>query len=739
MSRFTFSNTKASFNQLKLPALSALALALIACGGGGSSSSNHAPVAKQKNIGAQVQTGTSKSMTLAVIDADNDVLNYSISTQPTYGTATVDAKTGKVTYTAGNVVADDTFVVTASDGKAEAKVTVTMSAQTKALFDYQFYKVKNPTTGNYQIVRYDPNDTNADTNQKVIKPDVILGKRVFVLAADKDGDKKVYKKREYAVFLDPSASFETRTATNRKGETYEYRHYKDNILKRFATDNPAQEDAIFDSSKLPSDLKAQGLTALSGDYKLFVNETDTSAGSYVQLKAQERLPDLIKGESSQDIKSTYLTVRLDDSAAVQGRPLKPVVNSTTGRTQGVLINHHDATKAGEADNAKLKYCDAMLKNCKDVATGGGAYYFQAENDDYIYLAKAGDASFYAFKKRDQSLTKVAGAGYPAPYDPVHHAIMRGLGHGGSGVLSDFSSLTVTNYTLSEGADTYRLINYNLDTKDPAWTFKSRSGFELPQFAHKNGMIVKFNGTTATRIFDTGNGKDLKDGSENVPFTGQLNLIAVKDGNLFVEMGKYDAAAKANVLSSGWITKTSYDGKPVPTKSPTTTVTSQNVPYFTAHQVPSVAVGDSVYVVEVPTDNGAGGRDAEKKRIYNVYKLPITDTSKTKADVTPVRGRMFFERRAARPSGIYEGSVLTWNVVNGEIRNATNNILVGKDTNPKTSNALAGNTGNMVGVGGMFGLHLSMSHGGAYDLASGESRTQNSLKIINKTNGSWIFD
>ncbi len=726
-----------------MPLVSAMAIVLSACGGGGGGSSAPANTApKVNNATLNTQTLETKKLVVVATDAEKDTLTYSIKQQPAHGTASIDAKTGELTYTAPNIVGSNTIVVSVSDGKLTTDATISVTTQVTAAFDYQFYSTPNPETGNVQIVRYDPNDSNASTNQKVIKNNIILGDRVFVLSAAKDGDKNVYKKREYAVFLDPGASSEKRVLTASDGSTTEYTFYTNNILKKFDAANPSSESTIFTSTMLGSKLGGEGLSAIGDTYGLYVNETDIN-NSYVELHAFSRLPDTLKGELPETIKNTYVTVRLSDGKVTQGRTIKPVINTTTGKTDKVLVNYIAAHVAGSyptaaSEAARLQSCTADLATCTDLGTQAkGTFYFLAENDTHIYVTKEGSKKIYAFNKTTNAVAQVTGAEYPAAFDPTHHLIARGLDHGGSGVLSDFSSLTITNNQLSEGNAAYRVINYNLDTQDGVYAL-----FGSPQKIHKNAQILKFEGTTATKVYDNGTGVDLENKSDAIKPAGHLNLIAVKNGNLFVELGKYDADTAVNVLSAGWIksttsTKTALD----------TVVTQQNVPYFTAHQIPSVAVGDKVFVVEVPRDNGTSGNDTNGKRIYNVYGVALTDTTSTKANITPIRGRMFFERTAARSSGVYEGSVITWNIANGEVRNASNNTVVGIKTvvpgdageDVPVSNAIAGNTGNRIGVGGLFGLHLATSHGGDYYLTSGISAKPGSLTVVNRINGSWIYD
>ncbi|KAF7276591.1 hypothetical protein GWI33_010051, partial [Rhynchophorus ferrugineus] len=368
-------------------------------GGGDNTPINTAPTVSDIDT-VSLKTLETKQITVSATDKENNTLTYSIKAAPSIGTASIDSKTGVVSYTAGNVVGEDTLVVSVSDGSLETDVTITINTQTESVFDYQFYKVTNPETGNYQVVRYDPNNTDDKTNQKVIKNNVILGNRVFVISAAKDGDKNIYKKREYAIFLDPNASSEKRTQTV-NGTTTEYTFYTNNILKRFDAENPENESVIFTSTQLGSKLGGEGLSAIGDSLNLYVNETDID-NSYVELRAYAKLPDTLKGEISDNIKNAYVTVRLSDGKMTQGRTIKPIINNTTGKTDSVLVNYSAAHVTGQyptssSEAARLQSCTVDLSTCTDLGdTAKGQFYFLAQNDGYIYLAKEGSKTIYAF-------------------------------------------------------------------------------------------------------------------------------------------------------------------------------------------------------------------------------------------------------------------------------------------------------------------------------------------------------
>ncbi|WP_434277993.1 Ig-like domain-containing protein [Acinetobacter sp. CE-15] len=727
---------------------SSICTILAGCGGGGSSGggdskpSNTAPTIDAISP-LTIQTLDSKKISVTAKDAENNALTYSIKTAPKLGTASIDSKTGVITYIAGNVVGADTLVVSVSDGSLSTDLSITINTQVESVFDYQFYKVANPETGNSQIVRYDPNNGKQEYYSSI--SNVILGNRVFVMSAAKDGDKTVYKKREYAIFLDPNASKETRNYTPAGATTAtEYTFYTDNILKRFDASNPNSQATIFSSAALPAALTAAGMKVIGDTQTMYLNETDID-NSYVQLRTFAKLPDIFRGELSDNIKNAYITVRLSDGKVTQGRTIKQVVNNTTGKTDSVLVNYSAAYVKGSyptASNeaARLQSCTVDLVTCTDIGGGTGQYYFLAQNDSHIYLAKEGVKTLYAYDKTAKTLANVTGAEYPANYNPEHHQLKFGGGHGGAGIFSNFFNMPNVVDNLAEGNTGYLLINYNLDTQNAAITHTIFGN----AYVFKNAEILKLTGTSASKIYDNGTGTDLANNSSNVALSYNLNLTAVKNGYLFVEAAKLSKDKMNLNYQQGWLntatttTKTALDNA----------VIDQDIPYFTSMRVPAVAVGDYVYVNETnPT--------AAATRVYNVYKLPLNAPTASKTSVTPTIGRMYFERTAFRANGVYEGNVLLWNKranqatdtddTVGSIVNATTGKLMGNikdlEGGGGITNVTADASGNatLAGIGGLFGLHMTGTHTGVPLLTSGFSENEKSLKRVNQINGSWITD
>lgn len=652
-----------------------------------------------------VQTGATRTFGVVATDSEGKNLSYSIKTQPQHGAASISSE-GTVTYHANNVVGSDSLVVTVTNGSYSKDVVLVISLQNDPIFDYQFYKVTNAETGNYQIVRYDPNDDNEQTNQFVVKDNVILGNQVFVMSGAIKNDAIEYTKREYAVFLDPNASSEKRTATT--GETpIEYTFFKDNILKRFDADNHLNVAVIFASSSLPTSVKSQGMSVIGSDFKLYTSETDID-NSYVHLTAFDELPDLMRGEALNSKKSMPITVRISDGKVVAGRIIYPIV-ADSGVTKKVLINYQAASKGSDAANAerKLQLCEVDLTSCNDVSGGDGAFHLLTKNTGHIYLAKEGEESLYAFDKSAFTLTPVAGAAYPANYDANHHQVGFRGGHGGAGIFSNFYNMTGVITSLSEADTSYLLINYNLDLQDAVGIGRfapnidpndSSKGRKPDVYVPKNAMLLKLTGTNAIKVYDNGTGTDLKNESDNVPLSYNLSLVAVKNGHVFVEASKFNPSSGPGSAPAdfsyiqGWIDTTSGSLQ----TDITNKVIDTNLDFFTALRVPPVAVGDYIYVNETnPT--------AAATRVYNIYKMRLDTPSAPKPSSPDAIGRMYFERTAYRSNGIYDGNVLLWDRATDEVNNATTNRLMGKprqDIDENISNVMSGTGGNftLTGIG-----------------------------------------
>lgn len=718
---------------------------LTACGGGGGDSGasvSQAPVVSGSSL--KVDTGASVNHKINASDPGGKALNYSIKTQPKLGSATVAAD-GTLTYTAFNVAGNDSLVVSVSNGQASTDATMQVSVGIKAAFDYQFYSVTNPSTLNKQVVRYDPNDSNPASNQKVIKDNVILGDNVFVISGAKSGDKTQYVKREYAMFLDPNASSEKRTAPDGKGGSYEYTFYKDNVLKRFDAANPASEAVIFSSAMLPADAKAQGLKVIEGSYEQALNYTDI-ANSYVRLKAYEYLPDVLKGEDGDSILHVPITARVSDGKARMGRAVGLIINSINGKTEKVLLNttapHIDGAYPTDPASAKrLQVCSTDLATCSDVAGGAGNYFTLGQSSTHFYLAKQGSTSLYAFDKAAGTLAQVSGVQYPAKFDHHVHLMKSGDSHGGAGIFFDFTTLSGINTSLSEGESAYLAINYDLDLDTPI-----NKVYGSDNFMWKHAMILKFTGAGGVKVYDNGDGVDDMNASTGKDTMGEhITLTAVKNGKLFFEAGGYPIEEQGgsckpvapnntgcSTLKQGWLDTVSGS---FPKTKMDNTVSDLTYAYFTANRVPALGVSDSLYLSEATGASAA-------TRAYNIYKMPL-DASLPKPAAPTTHGRMFFERSAFRGTGVYDGSVILWNLATSEVFDATHNVVIGTDSSieedPNTINRATAKSNGLAGVGGMFGLKMGVAGNPSAYLVSGSAGKAGSLTKVNRIAGDWIID
>ena len=736
-------------NSLKLtPLVLSFSALMVGCGGSGGSS-NKAPAVSDMNM--TMQSGERVTQSLGATDADGDTLTYTITQQPAHGTATI--ADGKITYSSHNVIGQDSLQVTVSDGKESAVINVAITLQAQPAFSYQFYRIANPDTGNQQIVRYDPNDSNDDTNQQVIKNNVVLGDNVFVMSGVKEADKTVLIKREYGIFLDPNTSKETRTMNGRFGPT-EYTFYFDNILKKFDATDTSSESTIFDSTMLPQSLTDTGIAVIGEEQTMHLNQIDID-NSYVTLMAYDEIADINMGELSETKLHVPLTVRLSDSSMAQGRMITYVADAS-GATSKVLMNFvapHSMGNYpdGDANAKRLQVCDTDLQTCHDLDGGAGNYFMLGQNTDYVYMAKDQSSDIVAYNKMDDSLTTVTGVSYPAEFDHHHHT-SSAAGHGGNGVLSNFSTIGAINNSLAEGDSSYVAINYDLDTDSAHLDFVRN---------YKHSQILKLSGTSGTKVYDNGDGvDDMNMSTENgeTAFKEHVSLVAVKDGNLFMEASyietdetkcvidpqtynhcvvHYHAALNTNGVTTA---KTEFD---VNLSEPTPSYMN----YLAGKRVPARAIGDDVYFSIWDRNSSASSFTGEL--VYNVYKMPFTDlvAGATLPDMPTANGRMFMERTATRSSGVYDGSVVTWHGLTGEVRNITTDTLLGLDENiendpeapivnvyPKSSND------NTVGVAGLMGVRMASGHGGPTFLTSAKTGEENSLKAVNNTSGIyWIID
>lgn len=606
-----------------------------------------------------------------------------------------------------------------------------------------FYALDNPVTGNKQLVVHD----TTTNKQQVIKTNIILGSRAFIFNGVKDGDKSTYQGHAYGIFLDPNQSFETRTAASGRGGQFEYSFYFDNAFKAYNVAKPADERIIFSSDKFNQQLKSQGMKALAASYRVVDNLVDVE-NSYVELTAYEKLADPLKAEKANMINHVPLTVRLSDGAHTLGH-ITALLKNEQGKTAKVLVSYEAVHKSGsypaaEAERTRLQLCETDLKSCNDVTKAGeigdGSFYFQSESTSHIYLTKKGSADYFAFVKADNSLAKVSGVKYPAKFNPSHHLIGAG-GHGGSGLLSNFSSLPNATTNLSEGDSAYLAVNYDLDTKDPLGKYKYLGNI----YAHKNAQVIKFNGLTGVKMYDTADGIDLGDTSDAKPAKGHINLIAALNGKLFIEQGNYDGTSAGGdcepsasgyycssvaygVLEQDSINKSSFDIE----------ITHQeNLRYLLARRLAPYAINGDLYINLVSKEGSYGG-------IGHQYTLSRYDTDSVQI-ISQVQGRSYFTLSAKYDDGRMEGQVIAWDAATNKLVNVTTskiivaNLAADLGKGAALSSVFATSNGlPLAGLGNIFALHADPG-GHQWYLQAGSLEGEGSVDTIDKLPGStWLY-
>ena len=715
------------------------------------------PVVEFESDSYSVEAGSELNIQTIVYDVNGDKdFTYSIKTRPDQGVTSIST-TGKINYitaTGSDAIGDYSIEIEVSDGtEAEPKtatinITVTepqvdAPVVDRASFKNQFYKTANTNTGNSQIVHYD-SETGL---QQVIKTDVILGSKVFVMSGTTSNDKTTYQKREYGIFLDPSALKEAREGTDRYGRPFNYDFYYDHILKAFSADNTANERTIIKSDNLKQNLKSAGLNVLDGGYQLLLNQDDIT-NSYAQITAYGALADAQQGDDPNAELQVPLTVRLSDGNHVEGRILS-ILKNNDHSTREVLVNFiaphrkNDAYPSGDANKKRLQTCSVDLASCSDIEDGD--FYKLAENTTHIYLTKHDSATIFAFNKSNKELANVTGVTYPAKFDNKHHnnKLISTGGHS-SGVFSNFWNLVDSKDTLAEGDIAYVSINYNLDTEDKI-SVGPYDQYGMFMKGHKNSMILKLTGTEGIKVYENGTGVDLMNESDDIPVSFHTGLIAVKNGSIALEAAQIVGGATCgddkNCMKyrQAWLntdgqtaTKTEFDNA----------VVAEDLKYLTGFRSTPKAVADSIYFTMrtgIPVGHGGTGT------LYNVWKLPMDDSSKGKDDAEHVLGRMLFERTAFRTTGVYDGTVILWDSNSGDIKDATNNKVLGNDNlaevNSEVVESVTGVSGsnNLTGVGGIFGLKLGINHGAKSVLTAGEVNSTNSLKVVNEISGQWITE
>jgi len=620
---------------------------------------------------------------------------------------------------------------------------VSLDASFSDTLKLAFYNVDNPLTGNDQLVVHD-----ATTNtQKVVKTDIILGNKAFVFDGHTEGDKEVYDSRKYGILLDPSQSKETRTGPDGRGGTFEYVFYLDNAFKRYNIANPAEEALIYGSSMFPQSLSDQGMTAVAGDYTLFNNINDAD-NSYVELKVFESLPDTLKGELASSLLHAPIIVRLADSAMVQGH-LISIVKGADGKTAGVLSFYEAVHKSGvypegDENRTRLQLCQPDLMVCNDVtAVGGlgdGKFFFQGENDTYVYMAKNGTDILYAYNKTDNSLSEVTGVSYPATFNHKIHTIASAAHGSGEALRSGFSNLSGSTKSLSDGENAYVRINYDGDAIDPVGSYRFLGDIHV----YKHSQILKLTGTTGVKMFDNGDGIDHADDSDAENVVGHANLIAVANGRLYVEIGNYEAGngGTCTPSSSGYGCSSVYYGYLNTGSMGTTELDTILKPkallrYFVSRRISPYALGGKLYISTFV--------DSSQPYVFTLDEYDINNPS---TPLNTITGRTYFIKSAQRDSGVFEGSVLSWDGSTGLLTNLSTGITMGTVNGAGSViagepaiNSVSGLTTGVpvAGIGNLFALKADPG-GHRFYLIAGDVNTANGMEYVDQVPfSSWLYE
>ncbi len=606
-----------------------------------------------------------------------------------------------------------------------------------------FYAVENPLTGNQQLVVYDA----ANGTRTVVKTDIILGNRAFVFDGHTENGLEIYDSREYGILLDPNMAKETRTAPDGEGGKFEYVHYLDSALKHYDINTPANETLIFGSSAFPQALIDQGAAVLGGGYTLFNNISDAE-NSYVELKAFERLPDALLGESESTLLHGPVLVRMGDSAVTQGH-MVGLIKGADGSTVGVLkffeaIHKRDFYPEDATLRTRLQWCQPDLSRCDDITEAGGMgdgkFYLLGKNDNYLYLAKNGSRTLYAFDKNNRALQEVTGVAYPAVFDHKIHSD-RSAAHGsGIALRSAFTNLAGAASTLSDGANAYVRINYDGDATDPVGQYRFFGDIHV----YKHSQILKFTGTTGVKMFDNGDGIDHADESDAENVVGHVNLVAVANGRLFVEVGNYEAGNGGSCIPDdfGYYCSSVYygylnTGSTDRTELDVIMHPKHNLRYFVSRRIAPYALANRLYI-STYVDN-------TKPYVFTLSEYDINNPGEP---ISVTTGRTYFTKTGQRANGIYEGTVLSWDEATGNLTNLSTGELMGavqygNSVIPGSPaiNSVSGLTNGVpvAGIGNLFALKADPG-GHRFYLVAGDVNETNGLEYVDQVPFSgWLYE
>ncbi len=631
----------------------------------------------------------------------------------------------------------------AFDATRYALKLVDLDASFSDTLKLAFYAVNNPLTGNEQLVVHDA----VTGTQKVVKTDIILGNRAFVFDGHTDDGKEVYDSRKYGIFLDPSQSKETRSAPDGRGGTFDYTFYFDNSFKRYDISAPANETLIYGSTLFPQSLVDQGMTAVAGEYTLHNNISDAD-NSYVELKVFESLPDTLLGETESSLLHGPILVRMGDSAMAQGHMIR-TIKGIDGTSEGVLtfyeaIHKSGSYPAGDDNRTRLQLCQADLSSCEDITEAGGMgdgkFFYLGANSGYVYMAKNGTDTLYAYKTADKSLSMVTGASYPAAFNHKIHTIASAAHGAGAGLRRGFSNLSGSVGSLSDGENAYVRINYDGDASDPVASYRFLGDIHV----YKHTQILKLTANTAVKMFDNGDGVDDADLSDDENVVGHASLVAVSNGRLIVEIGNYEGGNGGSCTPDmfGYYCSSVYYGYLNSDSSGNTELDLILKPkallkYFVSRRIAPYALGGKLYISTY----------VDSSTPY-VFTLDEFDIANPDTPLSTTTGRTYFTKAAQRANGVYEGTVLSWDGATGVLTNLSTNqsmgVVQGEGSviaGDPAINSVSGLTSGapVAGIGNLFALKADPG-GHRFYLVAGDVNQTNGLEYIDHVPfSSWLYE
>ncbi len=640
----------------------------------------------------------------------------------------------------GPELTSDSLASDAFDVSAYPYIALETDTSSKNNLSLMYYIVPNTVTNNKQLIVH-----NTETNtQSVLKSNVIMGNRAFIFDGERQDGKTVLHSRSYGLMLDPNKHQENRDGKDGWGNPFEYQFSFDNALLGYDVNQPSLEWTIFDSSMIPADLKGE-LKVLGTSFRIVDNLNDKE-NSYVQLTAFDALADPLRNELSKDKQHVELTVRLSDGNVTTGRPLVILMNDQ-GKSDKVLVSHeapHTAAEypVGDSHKRHLKLCDVSLTQCHSIADGD--FYHTATNDTHVYFTKNGSDKFYAFDKTSEVLAEVTGATYPAVFDANHHLISAD-GHGEGVALNNFSTLSGITTRLQQGNNAFAAINYDLDLDTPFHSLFQKTEYEMPLNMPKNGQLVKFTGTEAVKLFDTGDGVDDKNESGGKAIGGHLNLIAAEHGRVYIEIASYNGTPVGGPctptstgfgcfnLEYGYVFDSSENRKALDGEL----AKKDNIKYLYVRRLPPFSMNGVLYInifqKEADKITGTGHQ-------YDLYGF---DTE-TQSEMFKSTGRSYFTLSARYDDGRLEGQVLSWDAITGALTNVTTDTVIepniAKHTPDESIQSVlsAGSGLPIAGLGTAFGLRADPGRHQWY-MVAGKMDTEGSTKPIDQLPfASWLY-